>query len=135
MADIMLLRLVVAVILVMHGLGHVMGFSAAWTPAKMGLSDRPWIFSPGITIDTPVGRTFGLLWLVAMIGFVASGLGLLFFQGWWPQLAVASAFISLVAILPWWGTVPAGARYGAVLVDLLVLVLLLGPWAGQVWQA
>lgn len=131
----MVLRLIVAIILVMHGLGHVMGFSAAWTPAKMGLSDRPWIFSPGITIDTPVGQAFGLLWLVAMVGFVASGLGLLFSQGWWPQLAIASAVVSLVAVLPWWETVPPGARYGAVLADLLVLALLLGPWSERVLRA
>lgn len=96
----MLLRYIIAMVLIGHGIGHVMGFLEAWTTVSVGFSNQPWLLSSGITIDSPVGRAFGLLWLVAMIGFVGAGLGLLFHQAWWQPLAIAAAVISLVVILP-----------------------------------
>jgi hypothetical protein len=45
----------------------------------------------------------------------------------WLFLTIASVAISLVVILPWWNTVPPGAKVGAAF-DLLVIVLLLSPF-------
>jgi hypothetical protein len=73
------------------------------------------------------------LWLVALVGLVGAGLGLLFGQAWWPSLAVAAAVVSLVAILPWVRLVPPGAWAGALL-DLLIIVALLSPWADRLLE-
>ena len=40
--------------------------------------------------------------------------------------ALPAAVLSLAVILPWWNTVPLGAKMGAAF-DLLVLVVLLTP--------
>jgi hypothetical protein len=53
-------------------------------------------------------------------------------QDWWRSLVVAAAFISLVAILPWWNTVTAGARTGAVLTDIVIIAALLPAWGDQI---
>lgn len=119
------MRFVFAIPMIAHGIGHISGFLGAWVTSS-GFSERPWIFSRGITLQSPVGRAFGLLWLVPLLGFVGAGLGLIFGQPWWPAVAIAAAVVSLVVILPWWNTVPSGAKVGAAF-DLLVLIVLLSP--------
>jgi hypothetical protein len=64
--------------------------------------------------------------LAAALGFIGSALGIVFRQGWWPPIAMVSASISLLVIVPWWQTVPPGARFGAFF-DLVMLVMLLSP--------
>jgi hypothetical protein len=126
-----MLMYVIALALIMHGLAHAAGFAASWSANSAGFSSRPSILPSGIVLHSPVGRAFGLLWLVAMVGLVGAGLGLVFHQPWWPALAIAAAVISLVAIVPWWNTVPPGAKVGAAFDVLLVLALAL-PWNAPV---
>jgi hypothetical protein len=109
-----------------HGLAHLSGFLASWTSFDAGYASKPWLFSNGVYLQSLAGRIFGLLWLVAMVGLVGSALGFVFRQEWWSPLAIASSAISLFVILPWWNTVPPGARVGAFF-DLVVLVVLLSP--------
>ena len=129
------IKYIVVLALLGHGAGHAMGFLAAWTRFPMGFVDRPWVFGGDVTIQTAVGRAFGLIWLVALVGFIGTGLGLLLQQEWWSGLAVASAVVSIVAILPWWHTIAPSARLWPLLVDVLVLVALLGPWRDPIARA
>jgi len=133
--DNTILRWCVILVLLAHGVGHILGFLVSWTSISAGFAHQPWVLSDGITIESPVGRAFGLLWLVAMIAFLGAGFGLLAHQDWWRFLAVAAAFISLVAILPWWNTVTPGARIGAVMVDILIIAVLLPGWGEEIAQS
>jgi hypothetical protein len=132
--DSAMLRTLVALVLIMHGLAHAMGFLESWTRINVGFRDAPWVLG-GATVESAVGKAFGLLWLVAMAGWVGAGLGLLLHQEWWVPLAIASAVVSLVTILPWWNTVVDGARFGGTLVDAGMLALLLLPWYEQFQRA
>ncbi len=125
-------RVVILLAVLMHGLGHVMGPLAAWLGVDVGFSDAPWIFGGETRFDSGVGKFWGLLWLLALVGFVAAVIILLSGQTWWHCVLVPAAFLSLIAILPWWNTVVPGARYGAVLMDLAILVALLPAWGEQV---
>ena len=125
-----MLRFALAVPMIVHGLAHLAGFVAAWTPAQTGFTDNPWIISAGVTLKNPLGRVFGLLWTLAVLGLVGAGLGIVFSQAWWPGLAIAGAAVSLLVILPWWNTVVPGAKVGA-LFDLLTLAALLLPWSSR----
>ncbi len=130
-----LIRLGIIAVLIMHGLGHIMGFLESWTNIPAGFSEAPWILSDTITVESAVGRVWGIIWLVAGAAFVVAGIGLVNHQDWWRMLVIAAAFISLIAILPWFNTVPPGAKFGGVLVDLVVIVGLLPPWGQQIAQA
>ena len=123
-----MLRVVSAIVLVAHGLGHVLGFLAAWTSITMGFTGRPWIFG-GAEIGSPVGKLFGLVWLVALAGFVAAGYALYRDESWWGTVAVAASILSLAVILPWWNTVTPGSRFGAVLVDMIAIAVVVGQRA------
>ncbi|MCC6613036.1 MAG: hypothetical protein IT320_06125 [Anaerolineae bacterium] len=130
-----LLRWAVVIVMVAHGLGHVMGVMEAWTSVPMGFAERPWLFSDAVTIESALGRALSAVWLIAMVGFVVAGIGLATNQDWWPTLAVVAAIISLVAIVPWWGVMPTGSAIGAIVVDVVVLAALLPGWREQVLQA
>lgn len=119
-----MLKYVLALILLGHGLAHLSGFIASWTKSSAGYEDRSWIFSSGIRLNSSIGKIFGLVWLAAMVFLVSSGIGLLTNQGWWIQTAVAGAILSLAAIIPWWKAVPPGAKFGAAFDGLLLMTLL-----------
>ena len=131
----MWLKWIVGLVLIAHGIGHAMGFMAAWTTIPSGLTTGHWLFSGDITMGTGIGKAFGLLWLVALVAFVGSGLGLLFGMGWWQPLAIAASVISLVAIVPWLSVMPTGSAFGAVAVDVVTLVALLTPWGESLTKA
>ena len=118
-------------LLIIHGLAHASGPLGFWTSGPQAFVEKPWLFSKGVTPRSAVGAAFGLVWLVAALGFVGAGLGLLLGQAWWPTLAVAAAAVSLVAIVPWVRVVPPGAWAGACL-DLAILAALLLPWGSRI---
>jgi hypothetical protein len=126
-----MLKYLIAFVVIMHGLAHVTGMIGAWTSGPQAFSDGSWIFSQGVMARDTVGKAFGLVWLVALVGLVGAGLGLLFSRAWWPSLATAAAAVSLVAIVPWLRVVPPGAWAGG-LFDLLIIVTLVSPWADRV---
>lgn len=125
-------KFVVLVAVFMHGVGHIMGLLGAWTNVPVGTNDRPWLLGGGVTLRSPIGKVFGLIWLAALLLFVASVIGVLTGQAWWPTTAIIGAVVSLVGILPFWRSVAPGARYGGVLFDLVILVALLPGWKDQV---
>ena len=130
----MFLHYLVSVVLIMHGLAHMSGAMAAFTARDVGFSDKPWLFSTGVTLRSPIGKLFGLVWLAAAIALVCSGLSLLFHWGGWPALPIVASILSLIAIVPWWNTVVPGAKAGAAF-DGLMLMGLVAPWSEQVMAA
>jgi hypothetical protein len=128
-----MLRIVFAVPLIAHGLAHLSGFLAAWTPANTGFPDKPWIFTSSVYLSGPLGKVFGVLWLLSLLGLAGSGLGILLRQDWWTILAIAGAILSLVAIVPWWQSVPPGAWVGAAF-DILVILVLATPLKDRILE-
>jgi uncharacterized membrane protein YphA (DoxX/SURF4 family) len=126
-----ILTILLALTLLGHGIGHVMGFLASWTDLPMGFTKSPWIFSRDITIQSSVGKAFGILWLISMGAFIASAIGLLMGQSWWTTVAFIASFLSLIAFIPWWNTFAPGPKQAIVLVDVVVIAVLLGPWKGE----
>jgi hypothetical protein len=116
--------------LIGHGLGHIMGFLAAWTRIPMAFTDAPWLFSKGVTVASKTGRIWGLLWLLVLATTVASGVAVMAFADWWRPLAVASAVASLVVIVPWWRA--AKPARNAVLFDIVVLLALAPSWGATI---
>lgn len=128
------LRIIIALVLFVHGIGHVMGILPI-----LGLStietwnDRSWLLT-GLLGDT-ITRIVGfILFAAALIGFICAALGLMSWlipHAWWQTLAVISAVISLVAIALFWNAFVAffPNKIGAIAVDAAVLIgLLLVNW-------
>jgi hypothetical protein len=121
-------------LLVMHGLAHVTGVVGAFASGEQAFEDRAWLFSQGVTARGTMGRAWSALWLTALGGWVAAGVGVALGKDWWPTIAVAAAGASLAAIVPWLRVVPPGAWAGAAL-DAAVVAALASPWADRVVAA
>ncbi len=65
--------------------------------------------------------------MIAGIGFVAAGIGLLTHHAWWRTLAVTSAAVSLPVTALFLGGVAASNKVAALIVDIAILVGLLWP--------
>ncbi len=70
-------RILVAIMLLMHGVSHVIWFLAAWTSVRTGVGNGKWILPGEITIRGRVGKALGLLALVVVAVFATAGLMLL----------------------------------------------------------
>ena len=122
-------RLVIAIVFIMHGVGHVMGvFSVFGLFTGQGLSSRSWLLT-GILGDSAASWFSLLLWTAALLGFVGAGFGLLGWlvpEPWWQPLAIGAAVISLLGLLLYWHAFfTLMNKMGAIGVDLAVLVALL----------
>jgi multisubunit Na+/H+ antiporter MnhC subunit len=126
-----MLKIVIGLVLIAHGIGHSIGILGAFkiaavNPAWQGDS---WILSnvAGDTIAQAIGTT---LWLIAMIGFVA--LGLVVFgwlpAAWWQPLAIASSVASLLGVLLFPMAFPTFSTIGAIVVDVAVLAAVWRGW-------
>jgi hypothetical protein len=124
------LRIIIAVVLFLHGIGHIMGVIPALRPTEVkGWNSRSWLLTP--LLGETVSRVLsGVLFIVALAGFVASGLALLGWlvpHEWWRTLAVVSAVVSLVTVVLFWNAFVSliPNKVGALGVDIAVLVCLL----------
>ena len=108
------MNIIVAILLALHGVGHLVGFRSAFWPTPIDLSKR---FYLGRKVD-------GSLWLLLALGFIGSAALLRAHQGGWRTLLLLSAGGSALMRLLSWPQV----RIGLVLhAALLVLVFLLSP--------
>jgi hypothetical protein len=129
--DKTMLRIIIALVFFVHGVGHAMGIMPAVGLATVkGWSSRSWLLTP--LLGEAVSRIISIvLFLAALVGFLAAALGLM---GWlvphesWRTLAVVSAVISLVAIALFWNAFVAffPNKLGSIAVDVATLVCLLG---------
>jgi hypothetical protein len=99
-----MLHLLIVLALLLHGIGHAVGF---------------WL---------PVPSWFALAWLLPGAGFLVGAWGLWQYTGWWPPALVVSAAASLLML-----ALPTGALrqvpYGSALAfDLLVILAIAVPW-------
>jgi hypothetical protein len=86
-----LLRIVLGVLLIIHGVAHV-DLVRVWGSRRSASS---WLLGQAATLGTVVS-------MVALAGFVLAGLALVAGFGAWRPLAIAAACVSLVTIALFW---------------------------------
>lgn len=125
-------KIIMLGMLVMHGLGHIVGFLTAWFKLPMGFTENSWVFSSGVTMYSFLGKIFGVIWLAAMVLFLMAAYSLFKNQAIWLTYAVIASICSLVVILPWARTVVPGALYGGTLANIFILFTAFGPWKEKI---
>jgi hypothetical protein len=126
-----MLRLIVGVFMVLHGLVHLLYFgqSARYFELQPGMlwPDGSWAFSK-ILGDETARLLANVLLVLAAIGFVAGGAGILVRQAWWrPVVVGVSAFSAAIFILFWDGGLQKLHDKGAIgiLINVAILVAVL----------
>ena len=129
------MKIVVAVVLILHGLVHgilamvpepnaaepvfATFFSNSWLLSRLGLSE---------SAGKPLAFVLAAL---ATIGFVAAGLGLLDILvpfEWWRTLAAVSAVVSLLLLVIFWHPY---VIVGVVIDVVILVVVLFTDWAPE----
>lgn len=128
-----MLKIVIALVLLGHGIGHSMGLLQTFQVARVNPAwdGQSWILSgvAGPSVTQLVGI---VVWSVALIGFVVlAGVVMGWLPvAWWVPLAILSAVASLIGVLLFPTAFPTISTIGAVAVDLSVLLAVtLADWS------
>jgi hypothetical protein len=113
-------RLVLAALMVCHGIAHVPGFLASWRLAVLqGIPYRTVLFAGRVDVGDRGMRVVGVAWLVLGAAFVMVSGAALFAQPWW----LPSAFVVTLASLALCAAELPASRVG-VGVNLAMLAVL-----------
>ena len=126
-----MIRIIFGIFLVLHGFVHLLYFgqSARYFELQPGMTwpDSAWAFSK--ILGDGAARTVASIFLVvAAIGFVASGVGILLKEAWWrPVVVSVAAFSAAIYLLLWDGALQNLDNKGliAILINAAILVALL----------
>jgi hypothetical protein len=127
------IKLIAAGVLLVHGLGHGGALGAlAWIRLRPGTPTGGWLAArsrlvPSIAGDaaTTIASAF---WMASLVGFVMAAMS---FWGFvipgdvWRPVAVASALVSIVGVVVFFGTWPMNYTLAALGVNVAVLVAVL----------
>ena len=126
-----MVRIIFGIFIVLHGLVHLLyvGQSQRAFELQPGLTwpDGAWAFSR-IVGDEASRKLASVFLVLATIGFIAGGVGILAGQAWWRSPVVGSAVLSAVLyILLWNGQVQRLDDQGAfgILINVAILIAVL----------
>jgi hypothetical protein len=117
-------RTILAIVVMTHGVGHVLFAVPCLGIAQWGQSTHSWLLTRGLgdTLTRAIGT---LIWLAVIAAFTAAGVGLLGQHTWWRPVAVAAAGISLLGIVIFAHGGDVQSQLSAGLMSVAILVALL----------
>jgi len=122
-----LFRVLLAAMLVMHGLSHIIWFLASWSSVRTGVGDGSWLLPGNVTISSPIGKVLGLLALIVVIVFTAAAAMLLAGLPTWTGIANIGVFLSYGAVVPWLRQSPGSWGLTSVFANIVLMFLLALP--------
>ena len=127
----MLINVIAAIYLIVHGVIHLIGFVVFWQIAEIeDISYKTTVLAGRLDIGDVGMRVLGVVWLLIAVAFVIAGVAIFFSPPWWWSFTLAVTIASLIVTLLGW----PDARYG-VLANIIILVFLfLGPRLGWIAQ-
>lgn len=123
-----LVKILIAGVLLLHGLGHGGAIGALiaidrGVPSGKWLAARSWLFP---RLNPRVAELIAIiLWTLSLVGFISAALsfwGVLIPGDLWRTVALVSSFISFIGITLFWGTWPMFNTLAAQAVNLAVMV-------------
>lgn len=128
------MRIAAAIFITLHGLGHVIWFLATWEQKWLGKSGRADMAKHEdrfiVKALSPMGRIVGLLALVVLAGFAATGIGVWAETTWWPALLIGSAIVSMFVLVLMWNPVMT-VSIRALLANIGLTAATLMPWGDK----
>lgn len=91
-----MLKPVLALVIILHGLIHLLGFVKAFKLAEIE------------QLSQPISKVAGIFWLLSCLLMLASAILLLLNNGYWGMVAITAIVLSQVLILTCWKDAKAG---------------------------
>lgn len=125
-----MLKVVVALVLVAHGIGHSIGLLQLFKLATVNpvWHGNSWLLAAAGTSATQV--VAGTLWTIAIVGFTALAAALLGWlpSSWFPTLAIGSSVASLMGLVLFPVAFPLASTIGALGVDVAIVIGTMYLW-------
>lgn len=116
-----MLRIVVALFIGAHGIGHLLFLLSVLGVVDWGQSTHSWLMIG----ETPTRLIGGALWIVTIAAFSIAVYGLLDQQSWWRSIAIFAASISTIGLIIFWTNPATSPAISALVFNVLLLGLLL----------
>lgn len=114
------LRVLLGVLVGAHGIGHILFLMPLVSSTNWGQSAQSWLLGEG-----GLAKIGGIvIWLVAMLGFLAAAFGIFREAAWWQSVAIAFAVISTVGLVLFWNKPATSPAISALVFNLLILISL-----------
>jgi hypothetical protein len=109
-----------------HGFIHLMGFVAYWPLAHVAeLPYKTALLSGRWEVGSGGMKLYGILWLIAALGFLLAVGGLAAHQPWWPSVMLGTSVLSTTLIALDWAPAFRGAIINALILAVTGLAYLL----------
>jgi hypothetical protein len=109
------------IIVLVHGIGHILFLIPALGVADWGQSTRSWLLTK--PLGDGLTRGFGaLLWLAVTIAFVAGVIGLFNHATWWQPVLVAASAASALGLILFWASPASSSAIFALVVDIGIIL-------------
>ncbi len=119
-----LVRWLIAVVVLAHGVGHVLFMPILNGAMRLEASGDSWLLTPAVGATT-VRAVASVMAAVALVGFVAGAAGFGLQSAWWRPVTIGAAVVSAVLVVAMWGGVPTSSAFFALAFDAVVLAALL----------
>ena len=117
------------IFVILHGLVHlwyvVLSYQIVEYQPDMGWTGKSWFFSAFLQ-DSSVRSLAGILFIIAALLFIISGIGILSNAGWLSSvILIASVFSSIILILFWDGSMAMIVQKGiiGVIINLVLIAI------------
>lgn len=126
-------RLWIGIVLILHGVGHILGVIALTSLGGDNWNARSWLLTDPLGEGSARALSV-VLWVACCLVFVVAGLALLelgLSQDLWKPLAVTGGILSLVTLALFWNGFPVlfPNKIGAIAVNLAAVIgILFADW-------
>lgn len=124
----MLIKIIIAVALLAHGLGHVLFLGNAWGYWSAGV--RPTLLVDVLHMTAPLQRFVGLLWLLPLAGFLAAAYGFYSDATWWRLALLSAAVLSTMLIFVFTNGLNTPANGYALIFNVVAIALVVAEESG-----
>ena len=104
------MRIVLVLLIILHGLIHLMGFAKAFQFGEMAQFTKE------------ISRPMGILWLLAALLFLVTAIAFFLRKDWWPILGIIMVVLSQGLIFNTW----AYAKYGTIANAIILVAAIIG---------
>lgn len=114
------MKIIFAVLLVMHGIAHSVGFIVFWRISELeGMDYKTTILNGKIDVKDTGIRIAGIIWLLFALVYIFNGIAVYLGLSFWESLALYTSIASMVYCIIGWPDSKIG-----VIINLLILVFL-----------
>jgi hypothetical protein len=120
-----MLKLVLAVVVLAHGVGHLLFLGPSLRLADWaGQTSHSWLLT-GTLGDGPSRAVASAIWVTTVVLFVAGVGGFVLDATWWRAVTIAGAIVSIAGIVLFWDGLATSSAAFALVFDVVLLVSLL----------